>query len=369
MSPHPVFRLGDIANVVAGDPAPQEPSAFAPDGPMFVRMQDVGLHHVNPALADSVDRLSPTWSAGNRLRLFPKGSILIPKSGASVNLNHRAKLATDAHVVSHLAVVVPDRSRIDPDYLFWWSVRYDPRAQAQVTSLPSLKLSTLKEARVPLPPLDEQRRIVGILNRAAKIERLRAQAAERLQEFIPALFVQMFGDPAENPMGWETRPLGDVIRVSSGQSLPFKNMVPGNYPVYGANGISGYHSEFMFESQKIAIGRVGACGAVHISQPNSWITDNALYVRKILRPINFTYLEWTLRMANLNRYADRATQPLISGSRIYPVEIVIPDEDVQETFCELVRTARATVIASEAGRRAVTILSNSLMSRFLEAGA
>ena len=222
MSAYPVFRLGDIANIVAGDPAPQEPGAFAPNGPLFIRMQDVGLHHVNPVLADSADRLSADWLAGNRLRLFPKDSILIPKSGASVNLNHRAKLATDAHVVSHLAVVMPDKSRIDPDYLFWWSVRYDPRAQAQVTSLPSLKLSTLKEAKIALPPLDEQRRIVSILNRAAKIERLRTQAQERLREFIPALFIKMFGDPVENPMGWERAILGELSQVQGGLQVTRK---------------------------------------------------------------------------------------------------------------------------------------------------
>ena len=55
------------------------------------------------------------------------------------------------------------------------------------------------------------RRIVDILNRAARIEALRRQAAERLREFVPALFVRMFGDPVENPMGWEVRPLADLV--------------------------------------------------------------------------------------------------------------------------------------------------------------
>ena len=208
MSAYPLTRLDDVADVVAGDPAPQDPQAFAPDGSPFVRMQDVGRHHLHPALADSTDRLNGDWLATNRLRLFPKDSILIPKSGASVNLNHRAKLGTEAYVVSHLAVVIPNRSKIEPDYLYWWSVQYDLSAQAQVTSLPSLKISTLKEAKIPLPPLDEQRRIVGILNRAARIERLRARAEERLREFIPALFIKMFGDPNENPMGWSLDLLG-----------------------------------------------------------------------------------------------------------------------------------------------------------------
>lgn len=210
MSVYPVLRLGDVADVVAGDPAPQDPKAFASDGPLFVRMQDVGRHHRHSALSESTDRLSSEWVKRNHLRLFPKDSILIPKSGASVNLNHRAKLATDAHVVSHLAIVIPDRTKIEPDYLYWWSANYDPRAQVQVTSLPSLKLSTLKSALVPLPPLEEQRRIVGILNRAARVERLQKQAHEQLRKFIPALFVKMFGDPINNPMGWTKQELGQV---------------------------------------------------------------------------------------------------------------------------------------------------------------
>lgn len=165
-----------------------------------------------------------------------------------MNLNHRAKLATDAHVVSHLAVVVPDKSRVDPDYLFWWSVRYDPRTQAQVTSLPSLKLSILKEARVPLPPLHEQRRIVGILNRASHIERLRARATDRLQQFIPALFLKMFGDPLENSMGWNKVPFGDVVtditrKIAKVQKRDYANT--GEIPIVdqGAELIAGYAND------------------------------------------------------------------------------------------------------------------------------
>ena len=216
MSRYPLSRLGDVVDIVAGDPAPQDPQAFAPEGPPLVRMQDVGRHHLHPALSDSADRLNPDWLAKNRLRLFPKGSVLIPKSGASVNLNHRAKLATDAYVVSHLAVLTPKRSMIAPDYLYWWSVHFDPRAQAQVTSLPSLKLSTLKAAEVPLPPLDEQRRIVDILNRAARIEALRRRAAERLREFVPALFVKVFGDRSEIRDRFSCRPLREVATIVSG---------------------------------------------------------------------------------------------------------------------------------------------------------
>ena len=76
--------------------------------------------------------------------------------------------------------------------------------------MPRADMKVLLSMRVPVPPLDEQRRIVAILNRAAKIERLRARAAERMRQFVPALFVRMFGDPVENPMGWNSQRLGEV---------------------------------------------------------------------------------------------------------------------------------------------------------------
>ena len=77
--------------------------------------------------------------------------------------------------------------------------------------MPRTNMKVLLSMRAPLPPLNEQRRIVAILNRAAKIERLRAKAAERLREFVPALFVKMFGDPVDNPMKWPKENLGTLV--------------------------------------------------------------------------------------------------------------------------------------------------------------
>ena len=190
-----VAKLDEIADLNAGDPAPQDPEAFAPDGPPFVRMQDVGRDHVNPELAESTDRLNPAWLRENRLRTFPRDSLLIPKSGASVNLNHRAMLAVDAHVVSHLAIAAPHRSAVDPVYLFWWSVHYDPREHAQVTSLPSLKLSVLRQAEVPLPPLDLQRRFAAIAKVAARMSS-RAKAAAGAASALTAALAARLLDQA-----------------------------------------------------------------------------------------------------------------------------------------------------------------------------
>lgn len=64
---------------------------------------------------------------------------------------------------------------------------------------------------VPLPPLQEQRRIIDLLSRAEGIVRLRREAEKKATELIPALFLDMFGDPETNPNSWPVCPLGDLL--------------------------------------------------------------------------------------------------------------------------------------------------------------
>lgn len=192
----------------------------------------------------------------------------------------------------------------------------------------------IKKLSIPLPGLSEQRRIVEILDQADALRKKRTEADAKAARILPALFYKMFGDPATNLKGLDKKRLRDLIKVRSGNFLPAKNMDPeGQYPVYGGNGINGYHSEYMFEQPIIVLGRVGAyCGAIYYSEPNCWVTDNALYVAEQSDDLHPRYLTEALRMANLNQYAGRAGQPLISGSRIYPLEILVPPQEDQKTF-------------------------------------
>jgi type I restriction enzyme S subunit len=73
----------------------------------------------------------------------------------------------------------------------------------------------LKEGRIPLPPLDEQKRIAVILDQADELRRKRQRAIDRLSQLRQAIFHEMFGDPAINSMGWPTMPLGDMAEKFS----------------------------------------------------------------------------------------------------------------------------------------------------------
>jgi type I restriction enzyme S subunit len=198
--------------------------------------------------------------------------------------------------------------------------------------------TALKKFKIPLPALSEQRRIVEILDQADQLRKKRAEADAEATRILPALFYKMFGDPATNPKGLVKKRLGDLIKVKSGNFLPAKNMdSSGHFPVYGGNGINGYHSEYMFEKPVIVLGRVGIyCGVVHYSEPNCWVTDNALYIAEQSKDLHSRYLAEALRVANLNQYAGRAGQPLISGNRIYPIEILVPHPEEQKKFASMI---------------------------------
>ena len=84
-------------------------------------------------------------------------------------------------------------------------------ASANGTRMPSVDMKLLMAMPIPFPPFDTQRRIAVMLNRAARIVRLREKTNDRIRECAPALFVKMFGDPEENPMGWPEYPFGNLV--------------------------------------------------------------------------------------------------------------------------------------------------------------
>jgi len=124
----------------------------------------------------------------------------------------------------------------------------------------------------------------------------------------------------------------EIIKLSSGNGLTSINMKDGDFPVYGGNGIAGWHSEYFVEKPTIVIGRVGAyCGSIHITKTCSWITDNGLYVTEYLRnDVNQTFLALMLKELNLNRFAKVGGQPSISQSTVKEQKIPFPPLSVQE---------------------------------------
>ncbi len=154
-------RLDDVAKITSGNSAPQGDEYFAGGEFAFIRTSDVGAVHLSDHFVGSVDKVNAMAVAKLRLELFPNGTILFPKSGASTFLNHRVVMGEPAYVSSHLACIICDESKALPKFVYHLLCRVDAREITPDQAYPSLRLSEIGAIQIPLPPLEVQKEIVA----------------------------------------------------------------------------------------------------------------------------------------------------------------------------------------------------------------
>jgi type I restriction enzyme S subunit len=118
------------------------------------------------------------------------------------------------------AVLRPDPTKIEARYLYHW-VRTAAfvralTARATGASYPAVTENVVRESKLPLPPLAEQRRIAAVLDKADAIRRKRRESLRLLDEFLRSAFLEMFGDAVKNEKGWEVTRLEQVADIVSG---------------------------------------------------------------------------------------------------------------------------------------------------------
>lgn len=207
-------KIKSIASVLSGNSAPQDKSLFTDGTYPFIRTGDVGKVHRSVNLKNPEDYLNAEGIKG--LRLFPKGAILIPKSGASTLLNHRAILGEDSYVASHLAVIIPNNNKVSSKYLYYVLTSIDVGNLVANKAYPSLKTSVIGNVGIPLPHLNEQERIVAELDLLTDIIDKQKTQLKELDTLASSIFYDMFGNPVQNEKGWEVKKLGSVLKTTSG---------------------------------------------------------------------------------------------------------------------------------------------------------
>lgn len=160
-------ELSDVAKIGAGNPAPQDNKMFKDGKYPFFRVSDIAKYHITDNLIEAKDKLNEKGIKG--LKKFPKNTILLPKSGASTFLNHRAVLGTSGYVSSHISTIEPLEGKILPKYLFYLLCGVDAKNLTIDQNYPSLTLSAIGNLRIPVPSADKQREIIEELNTYQKL--------------------------------------------------------------------------------------------------------------------------------------------------------------------------------------------------------
>ena len=159
----PIYKLEKLATISAGNSAPQNKEFFQDGLYPFIRTADVGKIKFGK-INSTADYLNDTGI--KKLRLYPKDTILLPKSGASTFLNHRVIMGMDGYVASHLATIEAKTEKILPWFLLYFLNTVKAQDLVQDHSYPSLNLNLIQSIPVLTPPLSEQKRVVATLDKA-----------------------------------------------------------------------------------------------------------------------------------------------------------------------------------------------------------
>ena len=371
--------LGEVAQISAGDPAPQRAEDFSNNGVPFVRMQDVGRFGQTTCLTKTRDRLSASISP--KFKRFPAGSILVPKSGASIRLNHRAILGVEAHVVSHLAVIVPQAS-LNTRFAYYWLCGINLSGVAHDADLPSMKTSELAKLQIPVPPLAEQEYIVNLLDEADRLRKLRAQADQRTADLLPALFHKMFGDGTVNcktasiensverfidyrgktPEKSESGvPLVTAKIVKGGNILPPNEFIPeDSYDAWMRRGLP--HMGDVLFTMEAPLGEVAMVEDTHIA-----LAQRILLMRPQRELLDSRYFMTALKMPCVWRQIEeRATGSTVRGIRqaeLRKVQLPIPPLTLQKEFAARAMEIRKLEVEQAASRAKLDSLFQSMLHR------
>jgi len=321
-------RLGEIGVTNIG--LTYKPTEVSTDGTIVLRSSNIQNGKLDLSDIVRVKKDIP------ETKMCKAGDILICARNGSKKLVGKAALI-NFEGMSFGAFMAIYRSICNEYVLYFINSTYFRNAllpETGTTTINQLTQDSLKKCVIPLPPLAEQKRIVEKIEELLPLVERYEKAWARLEELnkkFPldmqkAILGQAFQGklveqraeegtgqelfeaiqeekqklieegklkkqkalpeiteeeiPFEIPDIWKWVRLGEIISIESGNGLTTANMIKGNIPVYGGNGITGYHNESTIHEKTIVIGRVGYyCGSVHITEPEAWVTDNAFVTK------------------------------------------------------------------------------------------
>ncbi|MBF6258178.1 restriction endonuclease subunit S [Nocardia farcinica] len=216
MTSLPTAELGSVATINPRLSRPFEDDEMV----SFLGMADVSEDGTTSA---GIDR--PFSDVRRGYTPFKNGDVLIAKitpcfeNGKIV----QADVTRDYGFGSTEFHVVRTGDGLDPRYLLHYlrrpSVRVDgERRMTGSGGQRRVPAEYVKNLRIPLPPIEEQRRIAAILDHADALRAKRREALDRLDELTQSIFIDMFGDPVSNPKGWPTLRIGELAKVTTGNT-------------------------------------------------------------------------------------------------------------------------------------------------------
>lgn len=256
---------------------------------------------------------------------------------------------------STLAKISINSDEVIPAYLgrFLQSKNELIKSQRTGTTIPHVHRQTLLNLEMTLPPLPEQQRIVKTLDTIQGLIDKRKETIRLLDEYIKAVFLDMFGDPVTNPKGWEVKRLGEMCKIKRGASpRPINDFIGNDIPWIKISDATSTDDIYINET-KVRITKLGALKSVLVSPGDlifancgvslgfakimnikGCIHDGWLVFNEIANEVHTVFLLEQLNILTdyFRRLAPEGTQPNLNTHIMNEHRIILPPWDMQLAF-------------------------------------
>lgn len=276
------------------------------------------------------------------------GDIIIEKSGGSENQPVGRVVYFDGNENTYLfnnftgLLRVKDTKKWNSKYVFWslYAAYKQGRTrlyQNKTTGLHNLKTDVyVRDMQIRNRDIEDQVKIAYILSKTRRLIKNYKEKISKFDELIKARFVEMFGDPICNSLNKPVNNFINVVKLQRGFDLPIrKRNSNGDIPVFGSNGILGYHTEFKAENG-IITGRSGTIGSVYREAGRYWPLNTSLFSVDTYGN-NIVYLQYLLKLFHLERFCNGAGVPTLNRNDVHRQKIISVPLSEQNEFANFVQ--------------------------------
>lgn len=384
--------VGEVADV---NPKPER----VPDDLEHVAF--VGMSDLNEVTAVAVDREIRAYAEVSKgYTPFQRGDILMAKITPCFQNGKIGQAATSTQFAAgstEFHVIRPRPQHLSDRYLLHflrqpWVLELGELRMTGSGGQRRVPVRFLDELQIPLPPIEEQRRLAAVLDTADELRTKRRQAIAKLDILTQSIFRDMFGDPAMNPRGWPRLALGDVTERFSdgpfGSNLKSEHYVSDGVRVIrlqniGAGAFLGEDAAFISREHfrniakhecrpgDVIIGTLGDPNLRACVQP-AWLevaVNKADCVQARVDP-EVADPEWLCALLNIPSTEDMArslvkgqTRSRISMGRLRELPVPVPPVGLQRAFRVRVGAVRHGQDAAHRSATRIDELFSSLQQR------
>lgn len=352
MRPWPRMQLGAVCSVTAGGtPSRSRPDFYGGAIP-WVKIGDM----LQGRILATEETITEVGLKNSSAKLLPADTVLV---SIFATIGRTAVLGVNAATNQAIAGITPHNTELLlPQYLrrFLDSVVADLQSKARGVAQVNINSRILKSLEIPLPPIDVQREILSMLDRADALRVKRRQAIVSLEELAKSIFLEMFGDPMTNPQGWTKRSIAELGSVTTGNTPPRSDTY--NYGHYiewiksdniNPSEIIVSHSSEMLSEQGARLARIANPDSLLVTciagSPNS-IGNVALTDRRVAfnqqinaftpQSINPLYAYMHLKVGKrlVQNESTGGMKGLVSKSRFGGIQLMVPPKAIQRSFAD-----------------------------------